>query len=102
VAQRGGQIQVVRNLSTTPSQSTFIDLVNALPAGETLPPTSNTEYGLLSMAFHPNYASNGYFFVLYSVRRVEGGNNVDFQRVARLKVRRATRMWRTRLRTCHC
>src|SRR5262245_2174011 len=57
VAQRGGEIRVVRNLSTAPVQSVFINIANALPAAETLAPTSGTEYGLLSLAFHPNYAS---------------------------------------------
>lgn len=39
----------------------------------------NNERGLLSMAFHPNYAENGYFFINYTA--LNGATNV-----ARLKV----------------
>ncbi|MEP6712615.1 MAG: PQQ-dependent sugar dehydrogenase [Ferruginibacter sp.] len=40
--------------------STFIDLSSVLT------PAAGGEQGLLSMAFHPSYATNGYFFVWYT------------------------------------
>src|SRR5438046_7540974 len=33
--------------------------------------TSGGERGLLSMAFHPNYKNNGYFFVYYTNTKVD-------------------------------
>ncbi|OEZ77929.1 soluble aldose sugar dehydrogenase YliI precursor [Janthinobacterium sp. HH104] len=56
ILERAGRIRVVQNgtLLATP----FLDI-------STLTTTSG-ERGLLSMAFHPQYASNGYFFLYYT------------------------------------
>lgn len=56
VTQQGGQIKVVENgvHLTTP----FLDISAIITAGG--------ESGLLGLAFHPNYASIGYFFVNYT------------------------------------
>ena len=58
VVQQGGIIKVVNSTGT----------VNATPF-LTLPNTvvlSGGERGLLGLAFHPNYATNGYFYVNYT------------------------------------
>ena len=56
VVQQGGSIRILRRdtLLATP----FIDLSGHIDAGG--------ERGLLSMAFHPQYASNGRFYVYYT------------------------------------
>jgi glucose/arabinose dehydrogenase len=56
IVERGGKIRIVQNgvLLNTP----FLDI-----SGST---TTNGERGLLSMAFHPQYASNGFFFIYYT------------------------------------
>lgn len=56
IAERPGRIRIVSNgvLLTQP----FVDI-----SAKT---TVNGERGLLSMAFHPQYAQNGYFFVYYT------------------------------------
>ncbi|MGK5063100.1 PQQ-dependent sugar dehydrogenase [Janthinobacterium sp. LB3P112] len=56
ILERPGRIRVVQNgnLLATP----FLDI-------STLTTTSG-ERGLLSLAFHPQYASNGYFFMYYT------------------------------------
>ncbi|MGK5075213.1 PQQ-dependent sugar dehydrogenase [Janthinobacterium sp. ZB1P44] len=56
IVERPGRIRVVQNgnLLATP----FLD-VSTLT-------TISGERGLLSMAFHPQYASNGYFFIYYT------------------------------------
>ncbi|APA70345.1 PQQ-dependent sugar dehydrogenase [Janthinobacterium sp. 1_2014MBL_MicDiv] len=56
ILERAGRVRVVQNgsLLATP----FLDI-------STLTTTSG-ERGLLSLAFHPQYASNGYFFLYYS------------------------------------
>lgn len=55
IVQQGGLIRI-RNGATL---TTFADLSAVLI-------TTGSEQGLLSMAFHPDYASNRYFFVLYT------------------------------------
>ncbi len=67
VAQRAGQVRVVNNLTAAnPSQAVFMDLGAYLTSiGQALP--SADENGLLSMAFHPNYNQNGYFYLYYSI-----------------------------------
>ena len=56
ILERAGRIRVVQNgsLLATP----FLDIGSLT--------TTNGERGLLSMAFHPQYASNGYFFIYYT------------------------------------
>lgn len=57
IAQQNGSIRI-RNGSTATTE--FLN-INAL-----LPSPLGNEQGLLSLAFDPNYGSNGYFFVLYT------------------------------------
>ncbi|MDN2699011.1 PQQ-dependent sugar dehydrogenase [Janthinobacterium sp. SUN073] len=55
ILERPGRIRVLQNgnLLATP----FLDIS---------PLTTSGERGLLSLAFHPQYASNGYFFIYYT------------------------------------
>jgi glucose/arabinose dehydrogenase len=58
VVEQAGRIRVVTNgvLQTTP----FLDISGRVLSGE--------ERGLLSVAFHPQYASNRFFYVYYTTR----------------------------------
>jgi glucose/arabinose dehydrogenase len=57
VVEQLGVIQVFYNSPTTANTSIFLDIQNrALFSGE---------QGLLGLAFHPNYTTNGYFYVDY-------------------------------------
>lgn len=71
VVEQGGTIRIVRggNLVARP----FLDLSSRLRSGG--------ERGLLSMAFHPGYRTNGFFFVNYTDRR--GDTRVERYRVSR-------------------
>lgn len=74
VVEQPGQIRIVRdgNVGSTP----FLDVSDRIT-------TDGTEQGLLGLAFHPNYAENGTFFVGYTANRGDGvGNNT----VARFQV----------------
>ncbi len=53
--EKGGNIVVLTNLAS-PNRTVFM----------TLPVVTSSESGLLGLAFHPNYAANGYFYVFYS------------------------------------
>lgn len=69
VVEQAGQIRVIENgkLLATP----FLDLKSALA---TISPFYS-EMGLLGLAFHPNYKTNGRFFVYYSAPKDEKGSD---------------------------
>ncbi len=64
VVQQGGIIKVVQPGSTAPTN--FLDISNKISIGG--------ERGLLGLAFHPQFAANGYFFVNYT--RADDGATV--------------------------
>ncbi len=66
VAERGGIVQAVSALATTPAKSAYLNLTSLLLAGETL--RTDGENGLLSLVFHPDFATNGTFFVYFSIQ----------------------------------
>ncbi|MGJ8724876.1 MAG: PQQ-dependent sugar dehydrogenase [Roseibacillus sp.] len=58
VVDQGGRIFVIPDLAN-PVPEEFLDLTDRVESG-------TGEEGLLGMAFHPNYATNGYFYVFYT------------------------------------
>jgi glucose/arabinose dehydrogenase len=59
VVQRGGAIRIL-NANGTINATNFLTLTSATIS-------SGGERGLLGLAFHPNYATNGYFYVNYRI-----------------------------------
>jgi glucose/arabinose dehydrogenase len=59
VVQQNGLIRVFANDSTTAASRTFLNLSAKISS-------SGGEEGLLGLAFHPQYESNGYFYVNYT------------------------------------
>lgn len=59
VVERSGIIKVFPNISTVTTTKVFLDITDRVSSGG--------EMGLLGLAFHPNYAQNGYFYVNYTV-----------------------------------
>ncbi|MFY7987638.1 MAG: PQQ-dependent sugar dehydrogenase [Flavobacterium sp.] len=57
VVQKGGLIRIL-NSNGTVNTTPFLNLSTLI--------SSDGERGLLGLAFHPNYATNGYFFVNYT------------------------------------
>lgn len=61
VVERPGRIRLIRDLAD-PTVSTFLDIQSRVTGGT----SGNDERGLLGLAFHPDFASNGYFYVFYT------------------------------------
>jgi glucose/arabinose dehydrogenase len=58
VCEHGGNIVVITNLAA-PTRTVFLNLTARV--------TLSGEAGLLAVAFHPGFATNGYFYVSYNV-----------------------------------
>jgi len=56
--EQAGRIKVFQNESTVSSTKMFLDITDRV--------TSGSETGLLGLAFHPDYETNGYFYVNYT------------------------------------
>ncbi|MER3523568.1 MAG: glucose sorbosone dehydrogenase [Ignavibacteria bacterium] len=59
VAQQRGIIYVINNSPTVGTRKVFLDIADRVSQ-------SGSETGLLGLAFHPQYATNGYFYVNYT------------------------------------
>lgn len=59
VVEQAGIIRVFQNSSLTDSLTAFLDIRDRVN-------DSGNEQGLLGLAFHPDYANNGYFYVNYT------------------------------------
>lgn len=64
VLEKGGRVQMVTNLSGQPSKEVFLDLTEPRDG----PIQTNSECGLLGLAFHPGFAANRQVYVFYSLK----------------------------------
>lgn len=83
ILEKGGTIRVIQDVTAVPaSAALFFDLAGLVNGrvGESF--TASGEQGLLGLAFHPDYANLGYFYVFYSVII----NGQRHQRVSRFQV----------------
>ncbi|MBI3415310.1 MAG: PQQ-dependent sugar dehydrogenase [Verrucomicrobia bacterium] len=79
IVEKWGRVCVITNLAA-PTKTVFLDLWDRVPHDVT-----DSDYGLLSIAFHPGYATNGYFFVFYHLfATTDAGAGVHW-RVARFQ-----------------
>jgi glucose/arabinose dehydrogenase len=70
VVEKVGRIRIIQNGNLLPAP--FLDLTTSVSSG--------SEQGLLGVAFHPSYASNGFFYVDYTDR--DGDTRVVRYRVS--------------------
>ena len=73
VLERAGRIWVFENDAQQAGPAVFLDIRNRVDS-------SFSEEGLLGLAFHPDYAQNGYFYVNYTA------NNPNRTLIARFQV----------------
>lgn len=72
IAEKSGRIKVIQNKQTS---GIFLDITSKV--------STTSERGLLGLAFHPAFASNGYFYVNYTGPDVNG---TFFSIISRFKV----------------
>ena len=81
VIEKKGDIAVIPDL-TNPVKSRFLDLDTLVTSRPNEVFQSAGEQGLLGLAFHPDYATNGRFFVSYTLNI----NEVRYQRLSQFQV----------------
>jgi glucose/arabinose dehydrogenase len=72
ILEKRGRIVVITNLAA-PTRTIFMDIVARVTANDTV----GGEEGLLGLAFHPGYATNGYFYVFYTGTDFGGNTRHD-------------------------
>jgi glucose/arabinose dehydrogenase len=75
ILERSGNIVVITNLAA-PTRTVFMSL----------PVLSDSESGLLGLAFHPGYATNGYFYVFSSRNLTDSQGSGRHQVISRFQV----------------
>ncbi len=84
VCEKGGLLKVVPDIhAANPSATTFLNLAGLLNDRPQENINTNSEAGLLGLAFHPDYANNRQFYIFYSVNI----NGLLHQRVSRFTTR---------------
>lgn len=77
IVEKPGRIIVIPDLSN-PARSTFLDLTSTV--------IDSGEEGLLALAFHPEFASNGFFYVYYTLNTSTDAGNGRHDRLSRFQV----------------
>ncbi len=60
IVEQEGTIRVIENNPSTTTSTLFLDITDSVHY------VNGSELGLLGLAFHPNFRSNGYFYVCYT------------------------------------
>ena len=75
IAERAGRIQLIENNAIV-AGGPFLNIIDRVDS-------SSGEMGLLGLAFHPDYATNGYFYTYYTFTNDSGERR---SRVSRFQV----------------
>jgi uncharacterized repeat protein (TIGR03806 family) len=79
IGEKPGRIQVIPDRSAAiPTQLTFLDISARV--------NPSSEGGLLGLAFHPGYVTNGFFYVVYTLNTTTGRGTGFHVRLARFQV----------------
>jgi uncharacterized repeat protein (TIGR03806 family) len=82
VVEKTGRIWVVPDVTApTPTRTLFLDLSARVSTGG-----GTDERGLLALAFHPNYATNGQFYVWYTTDATTSAGGGLHDRLSRFRV----------------
>lgn len=83
VVEKPGRIWLIPDITAaTPTRTLFLDLT----ARVTTSTDNNDERGLLALAFHPNHAGNGFFYVWYTTTTTTSAGGGLHDRLSRFSV----------------
>jgi uncharacterized repeat protein (TIGR03806 family) len=83
VVEKPGRIWLVPDItSAAPTRTLFLDLTSRVSAST----DNNDERGLLALAFHPNFAANGFFYLWYTTNATTSAGTGLHDRLARFRV----------------
>jgi len=81
VVEKAGRIWVIPDVTAaTPTRTLFLDLTARVATGG-----GNDERGLLALAFHPAYATNGQFYVWYTTNTTTAAGSGEHDRLSRFR-----------------
>jgi glucose/arabinose dehydrogenase len=80
VVEQAGRVAVITNLAA-PTRSVFLNIADRVSGGG-----GGDEQGLLGMAFHPGYATNGLFFLYFTASATTTAGNGRHQILSRFQV----------------
>ncbi|MEO5961020.1 MAG: PQQ-dependent sugar dehydrogenase [Opitutaceae bacterium] len=84
VVEKPGRIWVIPDVAAAnPTRTLFLDIASRVTV---INNDQADERGLLALAFHPDYASNGQFFVYYTLTTTTGAGTGLHDRLARFRV----------------
>ncbi len=67
VVEKTGKIQVITGYGTQPKKQVFLDVPAVLAARHQGTLVTDSEMGVLGLAFHPKFAQNGFFYVAFDI-----------------------------------
>lgn len=80
ILEHAGRVAVITNLAL-PNRTVFLDIAARVIGG-----AQGSEQGMLGMAFHPGYATNGYFFLYYTENTTTRAGTGRHQVLSRFQV----------------
>ena len=81
VVEKTGRIWVIPDVTAaTPTRTLFLDLTTRVATGG-----GNDERGLLALAFHPTYATNGQFYVWWTLSTTTTAGTGEHNRLSRFR-----------------
>jgi uncharacterized repeat protein (TIGR03806 family) len=80
VVEQAGRVAVITNL-TAPTRTVFLDVTTRVLGG-----SGGEEPGLLGMAFHPGYATNGFFFLYFTASTTTTAGSGRHEMLSRFQV----------------
>ncbi len=83
ILEKRGRIVVITNLAA-PTRSIFLDMTARVTSSTS--DSVSDEQGLLGLAFHPGYSTNGYFYVFYTGNATTAAGSGRHDIIARYQV----------------
>jgi uncharacterized repeat protein (TIGR03806 family) len=83
VVEKTGRIWLIPDVTAAnPARTLFLDLTSRVATSG----DANDERGLLALAFHPNYAANGQFYLWYTLNTTTAAGGGLHNRLARFRI----------------